>query len=731
MAFSGGLGQIWVQSRPIVREFLWPTVFCLVGLFAPVLLGEAVFEVLRSAAEDLDGALWRMLFAGFTYCILGFATSQLLHSTADAIKSQSGKTLTTNAAQSGSFTVWIDLVIAIASALPLVGIVLAISSATASLELRGYGNPVDALIALERYALCLAAALAAGIFFLSRSRRAKHPLEIAIPAVVAVLSIYFFIPRAQFPSFVSAISVFATWLACIAAISVYLRHLRRKSGVPVFSLLVVCGVVFTLFGCNRNHEIRGVGNGPVASHPLADGAFLEWLSNRPDLDAYSDRPYPVFVVTAEGGGLYAAYFTAAVLATLQDTCPRFGSHTFAISGVSGGSLGAAVYASLASEATAPFGECNFDPGRQGVLRERATKILGQEILTPLMAGTLFYDFFSSVLPFSIPALDRSRVLDEAIEHLWSGQPSEGLLSLPMHKAWRPDGMAPALILNTYDMTGYGPVSVSPFRLNVGVITDFYEAATDYSHKNTEPTYPSDIRVSTAVGLSARFPIVTPEGTYTRSVVYTKPGSPPGPPKRENQIERKEVLRFVDGGYFDNNGAGAIYSLLTSLRQARGRQSCPAGIRSTVGAPCLAKPFQIYTIQINGPDTTTQSNIYGSLATVIAGITSIRGSWKQNMNDILINEIGDSWGNLPCGLPRAPIFLDTTTFRAFEPNQGMLDLPLSWQLSPTTDRMLESLLPHAGLCGTPRKSGNNSNDCAPWDVRWALESQDTTAQCPIR
>ena len=55
--------------------------------------------------------------------------------------------------------------------------------------------------------------------------------------------------------------------------------------------------------------------------------------------------YPVFVVSAQGGGLYAAYNTATFLARLIDLCPGFRRHLFAISSVSGGSVGAAVFAS--------------------------------------------------------------------------------------------------------------------------------------------------------------------------------------------------------------------------------------------------------------------------------------------------------------------------------------------------------------------------------------------------
>ncbi|WP_206619264.1 hypothetical protein, partial [Mesorhizobium sp. M1A.F.Ca.IN.020.32.1.1] len=140
------------------------------------------------------------------------------------------------------------------------------------------------------------------------------------------------------------------------------------------------------------------------------------------------------------------------------------------------------------------------------------------------------------------------------------------------------------------------------------------------------------------------------------------------------------MRLVDGGYFDNEGTAAIYGLLASLNYARERPLCPSGVRSTFDNLCRAKPFQVYLLQISSsPEAGTESHIYGSFATPIAGITSIRGAWKQRMSDVLINDIYASWGRLPCGRPRASIFLDTTMFRPFDPDQGMFYLPLSWQL----------------------------------------------------
>jgi hypothetical protein len=71
-------------------------------------------------------------------------------------------------------------------------------------------------------------------------------------------------------------------------------------------------------------------------------AFLAWLQvRRPAIEAYrkKGKTYPVIVVAAQGGGVYAAYHSALSLARLYDSCPEVVDHIFVLSGVSGGALG--------------------------------------------------------------------------------------------------------------------------------------------------------------------------------------------------------------------------------------------------------------------------------------------------------------------------------------------------------------------------------------------------------
>ena len=78
----------------------------------------------------------------------------------------------------------------------------------------------------------------------------------------------------------------------------------------------------------------------------------------------------------------------------------------------------------------------------------------------------------------------------------------------------------------------------------------------------------DLPVSTAVGLSARFPWISPQGWYT----FNEPGEVLKPGQKPSQRR----MSFVDGGYVDNSGvatATKIARLLILHHQAKTRR-CP-------------------------------------------------------------------------------------------------------------------------------------------------------------
>src|SRR5262249_15037841 len=75
-------------------------------------------------------------------------------------------------------------------------------------------------------------------------------------------------------------------------------------------------------------------------------AFQSWAMAHSPLAAGTS---PMFIVAAEGGGMRANVMTAMVLDELRARYDGFTDHLFAIVGVSGGSLGAASFATAVHE----------------------------------------------------------------------------------------------------------------------------------------------------------------------------------------------------------------------------------------------------------------------------------------------------------------------------------------------------------------------------------------------
>ena len=194
----------------------------------------------------------------------------------------------------------------------------------------------------------------------------------------------------------------------------------RIFGVPILGTLVILLICFEVFGLTDNHQFRY--KQADIQRPTVETAFKSWLAARKDAAAYRNagKPYPVYVVAAEGGGLYAAYQTAKFLARMQDLCPNFAQHVFAVSSVSGGSLGAAVFAGLTRSLAAndDAKPCLDKLADRGNFETRADAILSRDLLAPVVWGGLFPDFLQRFIPWPLPAFDRARALEYAFEESW-------------------------------------------------------------------------------------------------------------------------------------------------------------------------------------------------------------------------------------------------------------------------------------------------------------------------
>ncbi|WP_340671948.1 hypothetical protein [Bradyrhizobium ottawaense] len=144
----------------------------------------------------------------------------------------------------------------------------------------------------------------------------------------------------------------------MAGLTIHFALLTNRCNFPFIP--VVFGGLFlvaSLFG-GDDHGLRSVAGATGPSEEMRISAvesFRDWLRQKPRL-AEAERlgEYPVFIVAAQGGGIYAANNAARFLARMQDLCPAFRQHLFAISGVSGGSVGSAIFAAALHADNAPL-----------------------------------------------------------------------------------------------------------------------------------------------------------------------------------------------------------------------------------------------------------------------------------------------------------------------------------------------------------------------------------------
>lgn len=376
-------------------------------------------------------------------------------------------------------------------------------------------------------------------------RTSRRVLTVAF-ALSGILVAAFLISAVSVPRGLGAPAILLLAAASIILTgSIVLTYFPLTKGIHGLSLPVfLLAVVFS--ACNDNHEVRridGVTAGAPAARKTPEAYFNDWIEPRTP-EARKDGPYPVFFVAAAGGGIRAAYWSAIVLGRAAD---RVGpavwrNHLFAISGVSGGSLGAAVHVVQLRNAT---GQC-MDPWERPCLAADAAEMLRQDFLSPVVSYLLFPDLIQRFLPFPFSIADRSRALElswekdsdrylrgpqlsEPFLNLWSGERAEGL---------------PILLLNSTRVETGQRAIVSNVR--VAGFSDTIDLLAAQSRTGPGPDLVG-LPLSAAVHLSARFTYVSPAGRV-----------------RDVGESKQPWGRLVDGGYFENSGAATASELLQRL-----------------------------------------------------------------------------------------------------------------------------------------------------------------------
>jgi hypothetical protein len=399
-------------------------------------------------------------------------------------------------------------------------------------------------------------------FLAALSQRSGFPvLTLVILALVVAL---------MFPSHIGATSL-ALGLVCVVVAVMAL--MARRVGIAVLVMLLPALLAVNAYQYDHARTVAQNPRNPLADTFKVKNNFLCWLDQRgvkiaatvvpPECratvgSATQRKPwpaatkYPVFIVAAEGGGIYAASAISTFLAKLQDTVPDFDDHVFAVSGVSGGSIGAAIFQAL-DRASHKSSSADQNPAPQtpacpiysGVTANRnmATKvenIVEDDHFSPVI-GSVFPEMFGA-------PMSRADALVASFEDSTATQDATAGNDLcqPFATHWSAAGFAPALILNsTWVEMGFR-AAFAPFSLN-----DLDESLYSF----IDPSMPTekDLSLMQAAGVSARFPFIMPPLS-----AVMKSNTEDGAIKRWN---------FVDGAYSDNSGATSALDIYKAIEKA--------------------------------------------------------------------------------------------------------------------------------------------------------------------
>lgn len=423
------------------------------------------------------------------------------------------------------------------------------------------------------------------------------PLGIVIVAIVTVLAVGFIGAAGLWPLTVGgALGVVAVAVGLLGAITSLLGlivlSLRRRRPLALFELLglrsdpvialvlVIPVVVAQLSGSAALHGVdRLVADDSTGAveRPDLEQAFADWRERSAGCESEVDgvAVRPLVLVAAEGGGIRAATWTVATLAEFAADGRCAADSVFLSSGVSGGSIGLAVAATLDRDDDGDAAD--LSSGYPDRVRQAIEDIGRSAALPGALVGLFGSDPLASTTGLRSPTLeDPTRWRDRAalIEDAW--READDRLALP----WGADPAAPTglVVFNSTDILSGCRVVVSQVDLGAGgsgsTTEETHGGDTEGNAQrprcdqgSAEPPLTLDLvdffgacalgaDWATASMLSARFPVVTPGGVIDRSAACGADSGGAG--------DDRDRLHLVDGGYAENSGLGLIADIAPDL-----------------------------------------------------------------------------------------------------------------------------------------------------------------------
>jgi len=368
---------------------------------------------------------------------------------------------------------------------------------------------------------------------------------------------------------------------------------------------------------------------------------------------------PVIFVATEGGGIRALTWTALVLEGLERKIPGIHKYIYAISGVSGGGVGAIFYTSYLRDQLAAKRDVSANA-------KALRKAVRSDFLSDLLAAFLFQDNLQNIIPAGIQSFNRTRHLEDAWSkafsfHTNSTTLDQGFLTLYNDTTIR----IPRLFINgVLAETGQKSiVSFPTLRNDQATIPQPPDVIGD--ELDVLSAINRDIPVKTVASLCSRFPYITSGGA-----IYSAGGALVG--------------SIVDGGYKENTGLETVWQLILRLRPTFYQ------IQNNKKRHFRFKPIVIFIK--NSPDSETMDNnkkstkVLNELALPLAAFMNAADRRTPTLVALTENVFKYYNGKDPDSLSceYITVDLDRKTAKGYR-------LPLGWYFSESSFAYIDTLI----------------------------------------
>ncbi len=407
----------------------------------------------------------------------------------------------------------------------------------------------------------------------------------------------------------------------------------RVTKINFVGFFLVVAVVAAVISTNPFHEVRQIKS--QTEQDSLTSHIRGWLEYRNkeinDFESVYNKPYPVFIVNAYGGGIRAAAWTSLVVRHLDEINYQrsgftFQHHVIAYSGASGGTIGASILCALSSQF-----------GNRSVHQDSIVQFYRRDFLSPVLIGLTGRDFFFATFGnflswMGVTMNDREVVQESIWERQFCDNFGSSTFSGEFTAPWKTAHgyEVPILLANTTEIKAGLKGIVAPFILDSA---DFPGAV--IVNRLLKPG--NNFRYSTAAFFSARFPLISPAG------------------KMDN------AHYFMDGGLKENSGAETARQLKAVIERVI--ETSP-GLRNRVKLFILSLP----NTAVNAPE-----EVHRNIFQLGAPLQALETNWEGN------TRVADSLNRK----------LFSKAVFSMRPTQSELNefggsfkavLPLGWQMS---------------------------------------------------